>query len=468
MNAQTGHASATYPRPEHTRGLTLAEAIGKFAAEAKFEDLPAEAVEKIKICLYFNLGIALAGYPQVRAAVDAASIFERTGPDSARTFVEGKRLSPPDAAFANTVMMHARAQDDFEHSANVHVGAIAIPALLALCDWRQFDGKKFLTAIAVAYQVATVLGEEHTAITTPRGFRASCMYAAPAAAAACASLIGLDARRATNAVSLGAHFAAGLGQCWIAGTDEWRTQLGHASRNAVNVTLLAEAGNSSAANVFEGKYGFYPAHGGHQPDVDRMVGKLYGPWRTETVAFKPLPVCGINQGPARNAMDAARSGRADAERIEKIEIVLPPEDVAYPGIADTGPIRSPGSALMRSAYVVSNCLHTGQLRYRDLLFRDNEKILSLADRTTVVVGNLTPMSHILNITYRDGSTDMIPYEATGREFILDRDEIGDMFASIADELAMPAETVTRVMRVVWGLDGTAIPTDIVDILSGTA
>src|SRR5664279_3694998 len=97
----------------------LAQEIGRYAAGVRFKDLPDDVVEKLKICLYFNLGISLAGQPLVGTALRGVStmIASADGP-GARTFVSGLRLTPPDAAFANALMMHARAQDDFQHSAN--------------------------------------------------------------------------------------------------------------------------------------------------------------------------------------------------------------------------------------------------------------------------------------------------------------------------------------------------------------
>ena len=464
MNIQAHDINPVLARPARTDGMTLAQAIGTFASETRCHELPVEVIEKIKICLFFNLAIALAGHSQVASAVAGASHFPTPRNQGSRIFVSGEWVAAPNAAFANAAMMHARAQDDFQHSANVHVGALTIPAALALGEWRDFDGRSLLAALAVAYQVATVLGEEHTAVTTPRGFRASGLYAAPAAAAACAGMAGVDPAQATHAVSLGAHFAAGLNQAWIAGTNEWRLHLAHASRNAVNCLLLAEAGNDSATDVFEGKYGYYGAHGITDLDVDRMVGKLFGPWRLDTVAFKPLPVCGINQGPARNAMSLARSGEIDFDNIERIEIALPPEDVAYPGIAATGPILSPGAALMRSAYVVATCLKTGELRYDNLLNRTDESVLSLADRTQVVTEDLTPMSHILRLTFKDGTAKNAPYEATGREFILEKNEIRSLFEGIADELALPADRIARIEDIVWRLDRNTDPADILDAM----
>jgi len=444
---------------------SLSAEIGRFAAGLRFDDLPADVVEKLKICLYFNLGIAVAGAPLVGEGIKVVSQFPlRSGP-AARVFVEGSSLPPSEAAFANALMMHARAQDDFQHCANAHIGTIATPATLALGEWRNVDGRTFLTAMAVAYQVATILGDGFAAITTPRGFRASGIYGTPGAAAGCARVLGLDEAQCAHAVGLAASFASGLGQPWVSGSMEWRLQVAQASRNAVFCALLADAGHDAAPDIYEGRYGFYAAHAETSPDVEAMIASLRGSWRTESVAFKPLPVCAVNQGPARNAIDLVRSGTLDANRIASIEVELPGEDVAYPGIAATGPITSAGSALMRTAYVVAVCLVRGRLRQHDLDHRDDSNILALAERTRIVANEgLSPLSHVLRIETSDHKTVERPYQASGREFILDRSQIREIFEGIRDELALPLERIDRLADTIWRLDRDSDPTDLVSQL----
>ena len=443
----------------------LATEIGRFTANLQFSDLPADVVEKLKICLYFNLGVAIAGAPLARDGIKAVSQFPVPAGPASRVFIDGMRLPPSEAAFANALMMHARAQDDFQHCANAHIGTIATPATLALGDWRNTDGRTFLAAMAISYQVATILGDGFAAITTPRGFRASGIYGAPGAAAGCARMLGLDETKSAHAVGIAASFASGIGQPWVSGSMEWRLQNAQASRNAVNCALLAEAGNDAAADAYEGRFGFYAAHAETSPDVEAMVASLHGPWRTETIAFKPLPVCAINQGPGFNAIDLARDINIDPDQIASIEIQLPGDDVAYPGIAATGPIPSAGSALMRTAYVVAVCLVTGQLRQRDLENRDDPKILALAERTKVTANNsLSPLSHVLKVETRDQKIHERPYQATGREFILDRSEIRNVFEGIRDELVLPLERIDALADTIWRLDHDANPADLISLL----
>ena len=74
------------------------------------------------------------------------------------------------------------------------------------------------------------------------------------------------------------------------------------------------------------------------------------------------------------------------------------------------------------------------------------------------------MSHALNITTRDGTVHEFQYQATGKEFILSRSEIRDVFAQISDELALPMTHIDKLEEVIWRLDGKARANELIDAL----
>jgi 2-methylcitrate dehydratase PrpD len=442
----------------------LGDKIAGFASGLHFEDIPARVVEKVKVCLLFNLGIAVAGYsiiPDVLKAVSSANCAKRGG---ARIFVCGTEVAAADAAFANAAMMHARTQDDFQHAAHSHIGAVAIPAALALCEWRDLGGRELIAGLAVAYQVATVLGRESAAIASSRGFRPSGLFAMVGATACCARVLGLDPVVSRNATCLAANFASGLNQTWLAGTDEWRLHIANASRNAVFSTILAEAGHNAAADTFEGTSGFFAAHTGQVPNTSDLAAELAAGWCLDTVGFKPLPICGINLGPAENALRLARTKRVCPEDIRAMEIVLPTVEAAVAGIAATGPINGVGAALMRTAYVVATCLVTGRLQYGDLVNRNNPAILSLCDKITVSASDeLAPMSHILRIRSTRGVIEE-SFNQSSADFAFDRTRARQILSNIADELALPFSKIHELEDRIWSLDSGTAPASLVAAL----
>ena len=167
--------------------------------------------------------MASAGAPGLTRTV--AALRAEYGADGAATcLIDGSRLAPGAAAFANAVLFHARIQDD-AHPAG-HMGTVILPAALALAETRGCTGAQLLEAIVSGYEVALRIGRDHARDLSERGFRTTPIYGAIGAAAACARLLALDAERTMNALSLTTHAAAGLRQFADAGTDEHPYQAG--------------------------------------------------------------------------------------------------------------------------------------------------------------------------------------------------------------------------------------------------
>ena len=114
-------------------------------------------------------------------------------------------------------------------------------------------------------EVAAAVGERLAAPSTARGFRSTPVFGTLGAAAAVASLLGLDAEQAAAAIAIAASFSAGLNQTWIDGTSEYRLEPGMAARNGVLAGQLAAAGFSGAEHWYEGDAGFARAFADGDP-----------------------------------------------------------------------------------------------------------------------------------------------------------------------------------------------------------
>lgn len=450
-------------------GITapLSEQIATFVANLRYEQLPAAVVEKIKTCLFFNLAIASAGHPLVGEVIESVRPFAISNDDdrAARVWVEGLCLFPPDAAFVNGAMMHARSQDDFQHSAHCHIGAAAIPACLALGQWQKRKGRDLIVALAISYQVATALGEENADLVSARGYRPSGLFATIGAAAACSRLLDLDETQTAGAIALAANAACGLNQVWLAGTEEWRLHLGNAARNAVNCALLARAGHGAAPDALEGAAGFFAAHQGVVPKNADVMARLSGEWRTDTVGFKPLPICGINLGPAGNALQIAAQEGLRPDDIQRIEIFLPENEARVAGIAATGPLIGASDAQMRTAFVVATCLVLGKLHYADMVDHD-AAALQLAARIDVKGDpSLPPMTHRMRIHTDKGVIER-RLSKSPSDYALDRGGARALLHSIDDELFM--DDLDQFEDSIWALDREASTADIVSLMIAPA
>ncbi|MEK7877936.1 MAG: MmgE/PrpD family protein [Pseudomonadota bacterium] len=91
---------------------TASQVLGKFAAELRFDDIPAAVVERAKDCIIDTVAAATFGaqFPWSRMVVDYARRYGSGGPCS----IIGSpdlHVHAPYAALANGVLAHAYEQD---------------------------------------------------------------------------------------------------------------------------------------------------------------------------------------------------------------------------------------------------------------------------------------------------------------------------------------------------------------------
>ena len=153
--------------------LPAAAQLGEFISGLRLETLPAEVVEKIRCNLLHNLACALAAHS---IGAEAWTLARNRLPAEATLICAGDRVPVEQAAFANAVLIHGRAQDDTHLAARCHAGAAVMPVALALAEAQGVGGDRVVPALVAGYEVATSLGETLALATTRRGFRSSMVF----------------------------------------------------------------------------------------------------------------------------------------------------------------------------------------------------------------------------------------------------------------------------------------------------
>src|SRR5437764_14775306 len=95
-------------------------AVAAFAAETRYEDLPAEVLHQTKRCLldYVGLVIGASDEPAVCRALGA--VEELGGSPQARVLGTGVRTSAPQAALVNGIASHVLDYDDTHLPSVIH------------------------------------------------------------------------------------------------------------------------------------------------------------------------------------------------------------------------------------------------------------------------------------------------------------------------------------------------------------
>ncbi|HEX9432183.1 MAG TPA: MmgE/PrpD family protein, partial [Burkholderiales bacterium] len=144
----------------YTRGLA------QYIAGLEYDAIPVEVRERLKLVMLDALGCALYGADlewcrilrQTLQAVDKAG--------ECRVWGTNERLSAPHAALANGTQVQSFELDDVHRAGVLHVGAVVLPALIAVAETRRnLSGRDFLAAAAAGYEtgprVGLCMGPEH-------------------------------------------------------------------------------------------------------------------------------------------------------------------------------------------------------------------------------------------------------------------------------------------------------------------
>jgi 2-methylcitrate dehydratase PrpD len=95
---------------------TIVERLVTYISETNYDVLPKDVIEETKKFILDTLGVGLAGArePGCKEVVDLVKKWSSNN-DGSTIIYYGDRVSPPEAAFANSVMMHALDFDDTLH-----------------------------------------------------------------------------------------------------------------------------------------------------------------------------------------------------------------------------------------------------------------------------------------------------------------------------------------------------------------
>src|SRR5437762_382620 len=233
---------------------TLAQRFADYATALRFEDLSAAAVHEAKRRVIDSLGCALGAYdaePCVVAREVAGGFSAARGGALWGT----RHLAPPDwAAFANGCLVRYLDYNDTYLSKEPAHPSDNIPAALAAAEAAGATGRELITAILLAYEVQCRFCD--AASLRAHGWD-HVIYGAFSSALAAATLFGLDAQRMRHALGIAGVAGVALRQSRVGELSHWKgCAFANAARHGVFAALLARAGMTGPAPIFEGEKGF--------------------------------------------------------------------------------------------------------------------------------------------------------------------------------------------------------------------
>lgn len=326
----------------------------------QYEDIPVRTREVVRIAILDTLGCGIYGFSTPWAGMMLQ--WARAGGSTGDATVWGDRgpsLRVADAAMVNGSAAHAFELDDY-HNAKLHAGAVTVPSALAMAEKLGADGKAVVTAIAAGYEtmIRSSLASNPSA-TRLRGWHITGIYGPFAAAAACASLMKLDAQQTAWALGLAGTQGAGTWAFNADGTMSKRLHAGKAAHSGVLAAELAAMGYTGPTQIYEyADGGVLKAHS-DDPDAALLTRDLGRVWHTDTNSIKPYSCCGSTHAYIDAALAVRRRIGAPWNPDRRVKVGLSNVVDVQCGFA-----YAPGSALnaqMSLRYVIAAALVDGSV-----------------------------------------------------------------------------------------------------------
>src|SRR4051794_37224425 len=264
---------------------TLADRLAAFALATRFEDLPEAVVAEARRRLLDAFGCA-AGALEEPAPIIARKVAIGIQSQPGALLFGGGRSSPDWAAFANGVHIRYLDCNDTYLSLEPAHPSDNWAAIMAVGEHVGADGRAWIEAAAVAYEVQCRLCD--AASIRARGWD-HVTYGCLSSALASAKLLGLDHAKTVHALGIAGTTGTALRLTRAGELSMWKgCAFAHAARNAVFAALLAAEGMTGPAPLFEGDMGFFQQVSGPFV-VERLGGPTAEDWMLPKTSIKFVP-----------------------------------------------------------------------------------------------------------------------------------------------------------------------------------
>ena len=306
--------------------LDVTSRVTRLYADLEHSGLSPAASHAAKRVLLDAAGVMLAA-SGMAPEVEAFTSFARAmGEGPCRILGTAYQVSPAMAALANGAMAHALDYEDAFDLAPGHPNASLVPALLALAQFRgPVDGARFIAALAAGCDLSCRMGLALGRKMEVGGWYPPPILAGHGAALGAAHLLGLDARRMADALSLALCQVTMPGEIKHSQRTVIRAvREAFPAQAAVQAAMLAERGLAGFEHPLEGEGGFYALYAAGRFDPDVLIAPFMGRFWIEQLTFKPWPSCRGTHPFIEMGLAMRDRHGLDAEAVEAVVVGVGP------------------------------------------------------------------------------------------------------------------------------------------------
>lgn len=435
--------------------------LAEFIANLKYEDIPAEVIEKEKAHILDGLGNGLFGAvsPMGQAVVRYLGQFPTKG--EAVVWGTPLKVNCLQAAFANGSFANVNEMEDAHHRTKFKPNTVLVQAAIAVAEKVGADGRTLLTALVAANEIciriaeATHVGKEGYA----RGWISTSSMGAFGAAAITAKILGLSAEKTADALSLAGCQPCGI---WSGGlTMSKRVLIGKASENGIAAAYMAADGITGGDLIFDGSWG----------NIGHIISDVYDPelitkdlgiyWKTMEIGMKCYPTKGGAHSAIDALLDILRKEPVKPEEVEDILVRTATGIVSNKALHHFPPTNY-FEAQNSVPFILAATVYDracGLDQFSEDKYRD-PRILELGKKVHMVVepeaDRLAPKTKtaFVDVTLKDCRvlTSRVDYCSGEPENPLSKERLEEKFRNVA-RLVLDEKAMDAVIKVVDKLDG---------------
>src|SRR6266702_4173986 len=301
--------------------MTQVEQLAAFVVRMRYEDLSEEACHQLKIRILDALGCAIGALEGPPRKMLRAQL-EDFGGKPLVTLIGGGKTAPDRATLYNSALIrYLDYNDSYIAKKETCHPSDNIGAVLAASEYAHKNGREFLTALALAYQVQCRLSD--VAPVRAKGFDHT-TQGAYAVAAGVARALGLDQHGVANAIAISGTAYNALRVTRTGSLSNWKgLAYPNTAFGATHAAFLAMRGITGPLEVFEGNKGF----------MESITGRFELDWSQENLeAVRRTSVKKYNaefhsQSALEGMLELRAKHHVRPEEIESIKINI--FDVAY-------------------------------------------------------------------------------------------------------------------------------------------
>ncbi|MEL7982554.1 MmgE/PrpD family protein [Vreelandella titanicae] len=361
---------------------TITQDLARYASSLELTEIPTRARDAARIGMTDCVATMIAGRNEHGPRAIAALLGNQAeGRRRALCIVDGRMLTPADAALANGTAGHVLDYDDVALSG--HPSAVLTPAILALGTAHGVSGATAIRAYAAGYEVWAALQSAKPGQLHDVGLHPTAVLGTVAVAAACSVILNSDSKTSAHALAISASLAAGLTVNF--GTMTKAFQVGRAAQSGVMAAELAANGFTGAPDVFEHPRGFLVAMSAVRDGTDRFALPRGADRLADTgVNVKRYPTCYATHRAIDAMLELTVAHDLAPEDVQLIEVEIGESQhrMLRNPVPRTGLEARFSIEFAMAAALVARCVGLGQLQDDFVLREDVQYILSKVRVTT--------------------------------------------------------------------------------------